>query len=105
MAIETKDWTAQSDNMPGSAAVRVSGTITVGNPGITPTLCMRKQPGDAKTLSLELTLEAADGMAVQVITDKVVRFEMAGDYSHLRQIEIYHDGALLTTITDVLITH
>lgn len=105
MAIETKDWTAQSENMPGSAAVRVSGTITVGNPGITPTLCVRKQQGDARTLSLELTLEAAEGSAVQVITDKVVHFEMAGDYSHLQQVDIYHDGTLLTAITDVLITH
>jgi hypothetical protein len=36
MSIETKDWTAQIDRMPGAASFRAFGTVTVAHTGITP---------------------------------------------------------------------
>ncbi|CAK18111.1 hypothetical protein [Pseudomonas entomophila] len=105
MKIETNGWVAQNDKMPGNARFRVYGTVTVGHPGVQPTLSLRAVQDKSYALALELTLKAADGIYPQVVTDKAVTFEMPGDHSNIPKVDIFHDGELITSITDIVETH
>lgn len=105
MYIETKDWTAQNDKMPGNPRLRVRGTVTVGHPGINPELSVRARQDKSFALALELSLKVADGTFVQMVTDKTVDFELPGDHGHIPKIDIFHEGEVITSITDIIETH
>jgi len=111
MSITTRDWTAQIDLMPGAPSFRVIGTVAVANPGVTPKLILsgihHSEGADgAKVcdLTLDLTLESAEGNFLQVVTDKPVKFE---DAKHLdvTSVSIVYQGKLLQKIDDILTTH
>ncbi|MDH0730769.1 hypothetical protein N5F23_10000 [Pseudomonas sichuanensis] len=105
MKIETAGWVAQNDKMPGNARLRVYGTVTVAHPGVQPSLALRALQDKSFALALELTLQTQDGIYPQVVTDKAVAFEMPGDHSIIPKVDIFHDGKLLTSITDIIDTH
>ncbi|VVQ10184.1 hypothetical protein PS918_05183 [Pseudomonas fluorescens] len=104
MTIETKDWTAQIDRMPGAASFRTFGTVTVAHEGITPTLTLSAIQDKSFNLRLELKLETSDKVALQVVTDKFVEYKTLGD-SNVTSVSIFFEGKLLHHIDDVLITH
>ncbi|HDS1815473.1 TPA: hypothetical protein QEM96_000087 [Pseudomonas putida] len=105
MTLETQGWVAQMDHMPGATAFRVSGKVRVGHPGIQPTLSLRKMQDKSFALALELTLETGEGIFPQVVTQKPVSFTMPGDHSNIPKVDIFHDGALITSITEIMVTH
>jgi hypothetical protein len=105
MYIQSKDWTARNDKMPGNNAVRVFGTVTVAHPGIQPVLRVRAAQDKSFTLALDLNLQQIEGSVLQVVTDKTVRFELPGVHGFIPAVDIFHEGELITRITDVIVTH
>lgn len=105
MTIETKGWVAQNDKMPGNACFRVYGTVCVAHPGIEPVLSMPDLQDRSFNLRLELKLQEQDGIYPQVVTEKLVAFQMPGDHSNIPKVEIIHDRKLITSITDIIDTH
>ena len=105
MTLDTNGWVAQMDNMPGATAFRVSGSVMVGHPGIQPTLSVRKMQDKSFALALELTLETDQGIYPQVVTQKPVSFNMPGDHSNIPKVDIFHDGALITSISEIMVTY
>ncbi|MCE1116666.1 MULTISPECIES: hypothetical protein [Pseudomonas] len=105
MYIETKNWTAQNDKMPGNARFRVCGTVTVGHPGFNAELSIRASQDKSFALALDLNVTKAEGFFTQVVTDKAVSFELPGDHGHIPKVDIFHDGKLITSITDIVETH
>lgn len=106
MTIKTKDWSIQNDLMPGigGGSFRVRGTITVANPGVNPVLVKARIQDKSFGLNLELQLEQEEGMFIQMLTDKVVCFEMSGDHSYIPFVNVLHEGEHLTTIKKVITT-
>ncbi|TFF43229.1 hypothetical protein [Pseudomonas sp. RIT623] len=105
MYIETKNWTAQNDKMPGNARFVVSGTVTVGHPGINAELSVRARQDKSLALALDLNVSKADGFFTQVVTDKTVSLELSGDHGNIPKVDIFHDGKLITSITEITETH
>lgn len=105
MSIETKGWVAQMDKMPGSAGFRVYGSIVVGHPGITPIFTIRDVQDKSHALALEVKFETADGVFPQVVTEKTVQLTLPGDHHQIPKVDIYHDGKLIHSITEIMITH
>jgi len=58
-----------------------------------------------KTAALELTLETDQGIYPQVVTQKPVSFNMPGDHSNIPKVDIFHDGILITSITEIMVTY
>ena len=104
MTIKTTGWTAQIDRRPGTQSFRTFGTVTVANSGITPKLVFMPLQDKSFDLRLELVLEKADGMSLQVLTDKHVEYKTLGN-SNVSGVSIFFEGNLLHHIDDVLITH
>ncbi|WP_095081176.1 hypothetical protein [Pseudomonas sp. Irchel s3h17] len=111
MIITTRDWKAQRDLMPGAPSFRVTGTVTVAHPGITPKLTQsavhhREMTGGIKAceVTLALTLEDTDDCFLQVVTDKAVRFETSNDLD-VTKVSIFYNGQLLQQIDEILTTH
>ncbi|MBK4992597.1 hypothetical protein IAE39_000771 [Pseudomonas sp. S37] len=105
MIIECKDWHAQHDKMPPGARLRVHGTVTVSHPGIVPVLVKRNIQDKSFALALELELQQEEGNFIQVVCDKHVRLELPGEHGPIPKVDIFHDGHLIATITDILETH
>ncbi|MNF71038.1 MULTISPECIES: hypothetical protein [unclassified Pseudomonas] len=112
MSITTRDWTAHRDLMPGATpSFRVNATVSVAHPGITPRLRLisvkhidKTDGAKACDLWLELTLESADGIFAQVVTDKVVTFTNT-THADATGVSIYHECKLLQQIDEVVETH
>lgn len=106
MMISSKDWRIHHNLMPGvdGNSFKVRGTVTVANPGIKATLEKARIQDKSFALNLELKLEQESGLTVQVITDQEACFEMLGDHSSIPWVNIFHEGKLLTTVTEVIIT-
>ena len=104
MTIETKNWVAQIDRMPGAPSFRAYGTVTVAHTGITPKLKMTALQDKSFDLRLELTLEKSNDISLQVLTDKVVEYKSLGN-SNVTGVSIFYEGKLLHHIDKVLITH
>ncbi|TDF83529.1 hypothetical protein E1573_11465 [Pseudomonas sp. H9] len=102
--MNSKDWCIYHTLTPGVGAesFQVRGTITVAHPGVTPTLVKAVRQDRSYALNLELKLEQGEGMAIQVLTDKEVCFEMAGNHSDIPWVNVLHEGELLTTVTKVI---
>ena len=105
MLIGTKNWVAQNDKMPGNARFRVQGTVTVGHPGIVPTLSQCAVQDKSHALALEITQHTLEGFFTQSIVDKDVCFEMAGSHDSIREVDIFHEGKLITSITEICETN
>lgn len=54
---------------------------------------------------LSLSLEHKDGDFIQAVCDKEVRLELPGEPGRIPKVDIFHDGKLITTITDIIETH
>jgi hypothetical protein len=104
MSITTSGWVAQIDRMPGGAYFRTFGTVRVAHTGITPTLTMAELQDKSFDLRLELKLEKSNEISLQVETDKVVEYKVAGN-SNVSGVSIFFEGKLLHHIDDVLITN
>ncbi|WP_420234974.1 hypothetical protein ACN079_12565 [Pseudomonas sp. ABY48] len=104
MKISTKGWTAQINRMPGSPFFRTFGTVTVANSGVTPTLVRSAKQDKSFDLRLDLKLQDADGVSLQVLTDKDVEYKELGD-ANVSSVSIYFEEQLLHRIDEVLITH
>lgn len=105
MYVKAKSWIAQNDQMPGNARFRVYGSLEVATSAIVPVLVKRDAQDKSFALALELKLENVDVLAAQVITERAVSFEMDGDHSNIPKVDIFHDGKLLVTLNDILVTH
>lgn len=104
MSIETKDWTAQIDRMPGAPSFRTYGTVTVAHSGITPKLEMTALQDKSFDLRLELILEDAGDYMLPVVVEKIVEYKAMGN-SNVTGVSIFYEGKLLHHIDEVLITH
>lgn len=105
MTIATMDWSIQNDRMPGSGdSFRVRGTVTVAHPGITPVLVKPDIQDKSFALNLDLELVQEEGMFSQVLTDKVVCFEMPGNHSNIPFVRVFHEGELLTIVDEIITT-
>ena len=105
MYVKAKSWIAQNDKMPGNAKFRVYGTLEVATSAIVPVLVKRDVQDKSFALALELKLENVDALAAQVITERAVCFEMDGDHSNIPKVDIFHDGKLLVSLEEILVTH
>ncbi|HCV40052.1 MAG TPA: hypothetical protein DGQ94_15315 [Pseudomonas sp.] len=103
MIIECKEWRAHHDKML-PAELRVSGTITVSHPGIEPVLVLRASQNTSTTVALDLELQDKEG-SFPVICDKEVRFVKQRAFETITQVDIFQDGKLIASITDILVTH
>ena len=101
MSIQTKNWTAQINRMPGATYFRVSGTVTVTDSGIMPKL-VPSQVQDTPFLPLELILEDQKGI-LPVLTDRVVEYKVPGIHA-VTSVGIFYNGELLYHIDKVIIT-
>ncbi|MBK5548939.1 MULTISPECIES: hypothetical protein [unclassified Pseudomonas] len=104
MTIQTSDWVAQIDRMPGNPSFRTYGTVRVAHPGITPTLLKSKKQDKSSDLRLELKLENSGGIFIQVETDKPVTYTEPGA-SQVTGVSIFFEGKLLHRIDNVLTTN
>lgn len=105
MYVKAHSLTAQNDQMPGNVKFRVCGTVSVATSAIVPVLVKREFQDKSHALALELKLENVDALAAQVITERAVSFEMEGDHSHIPKVDIFHDGKLLVSLDEILVTH
>ncbi|WP_426810129.1 hypothetical protein ABOC32_03315 [Pseudomonas sp. WOUb67] len=105
MIIECKDWQAQYDKMPLGTRLRVNGNITVSHPGMVPVLVKRAIQDKSFALALELELKQEDGNFIQVVCDKQVRVELPDEQGPIPKVDIFHEGQLIATITDIVETH
>ncbi|MBV6285513.1 hypothetical protein [Pseudomonas aegrilactucae] len=105
MYVKAHRLTAQNDQMPGNVRFRVHGTVTVATSAIVPVLVKREHQDKSHALALELKLENVDALAAQVITERAVSFEMAGDHSNIPKVDIFHDGKLLVSLDEIVLTH
>jgi hypothetical protein len=103
MSIKTKGWIARIDNDRGAESFRTYGTVTVANSGVTPKLVFMPLQDKSFNLRLELVLEKANGMALQVQTDKYVEYKTLGK-SNVSGVSIFFEGKLLHHIDHVNIT-
>lgn len=103
MSIQSKNWKAQINRMPGDKFFRTTGTVTVANPGVTPKLVFSALQDKSFDLRLELVLETGDGIALQVLTDKQVEYKVAGD-SYTTGVSIFFEGELIHHIKTIDIT-
>lgn len=103
VAINTKNWTAQIDRMPGAASFRTFGTVTVPHAGVIPTLKRSEQQDKSLNLNLDLCLKDSGGISLQVVTDKDVEYKEL-DASNVTGVNIYFNGELLQHIDKILIT-
>jgi hypothetical protein len=104
MSIQTKDWTAQIDRMPGAPSFRTYGTVTVAHAGITPKLEFSPLQDKSFDLRLILTLETTDEVSLQVETEKFVEYKSMGN-SNVTGVSIFYEDVLIHHIDKVLITH
>jgi len=108
-AIESRDWTAWINRMPGPGArpaLHVSGEIDLPTPGFAVTL--REGPADRSavpTQQLILDLAAPNAMVAQVITTQTVRYEGRAIAERYRAIVITCAGQRLAEITDIPDVH
>lgn len=104
MNIKTNHWAAQINRMPGDVFFRTSGTVTVANPGITPTLVLCPHQDKSFDLRRELKLETSSEIKLQVVTDKLVEYKVQGD-SNVTGVRIFFEGKLVHHIDKIEITH
>lgn len=108
MTIETKDWYAQNDKMPGppgSAKFRVRGKVTVNHPGIEAHLVPydgMPMPGPAMRLSLKL--QDQGGIHTAVLTEKEVSYQCEALQQTPVQVAIHHENEVVAEIS-VIETH
>lgn len=101
MYMQANSWEARSDTMPGCAAFYVRGAVEVGHPGVEVTLVERDLQDKSFALALELKLEQKDGAFPQVVTEKTVTFTKPGNHDRIPKVDIFYNGELLTSITDI----
>jgi hypothetical protein len=105
--IESRDWAAWVNAMPGPAATKeliVTGQVTLPTPGYTVTLTAGIADRSATPVQqLILTATPPTGMVPQVLTTQPVRYQGAAISMQYRGIRIMCGGTMLTEIADVLI--
>ena len=104
MSIQTKNWAAQINRMPGDAFFRTTGTVTVAHSGVTPTLVFSPLQDKSFDLRLELKLETSNEVALQVVTDKPVEYKVSGN-SNVTGVSIFFEGKLVHHIDKIDITN
>lgn len=103
MSIESKNWIARDDRMPGVNTLKVSGTVIVNTSDTVPVLTRSDRPAILSHLILELTLQQP-GIGAQVMTEKpVVYTQLSG--ASITSASIYYNGELLASIDNVETTH
>ena len=107
--IESSDWNAWINAMPGPGAVRtlhVTGRITLPTPGYGAAL--REGPADRSAVPVQqliLNLTPPGGMVAQVLTTQEVRFEGPAIAQNYRGVRIMCAGAQLAEITEIITAH
>jgi len=101
MSIQTKDWYARINKMPGLSGptLLVTGTVTVPNSNTEATLEVAAIQDKSLGLRLELKFESK-GIGMTVLTEKPVSFSQPTTYD-VPHISIFHDGKELTRIEHV----
>lgn len=107
--IESSDWAAWINAMPGPGAQRtliVTGRIMLPTPGYTITL--REGPADRSANPVQqliLDLAPPGGMVSQVITTAEVRYEGPAIAQTYRGVRVMCAGAAIADITEVQTAH
>jgi hypothetical protein len=105
--IESRDWAAWVNAMPGPAATKeliVTGQVTLPTPGYAVTLAAGIADRSATPVQqLILTATPPTGMVPQVLTTQPVRYQGPAISMQYRGIRIMCGGTMLTEIADVLI--
>ena len=104
MTIETKEWKAQINRMPGDNFFRVEGVVTVPHPTVLPSLVMAPIQDKSFDLRLDLILAAPQDIGLNELTDKKVVYKVAGN-SNVTGVSIFFEGDFLHHIDEVCITH
>jgi hypothetical protein len=103
--IESRDWAAWVNAMPGPAATKeliVTGQVTLPTPGYTVTLAAGMADRSATPVQqLILTATAPSGVVPQVLTTQPVRYQGPAISMQYRGIRIMCGGTMLTEIADV----
>ncbi|BBH48755.1 hypothetical protein [Pseudomonas sp. KU43P] len=99
MTIESKDWYAQNNTMPGDQFFRVYGKVTVNHPGIEPVLVPYEGP-QFLDLAMRLTLKLVEheGIFPAVVCEKNVSFSAEALTQNVPFVEIRHEGKRLISM-------
>jgi hypothetical protein len=88
--LETSDWKAWADFMPGidTPSLHIEGQVQLPNPGYEVSLVPVSQDNLAATLVFELQVTEKDGNWVQVVTTKPVEYEDSLYTGNDQQVQI-----------------
>lgn len=103
--IESRDWAAWVNAMPGPAATKqliATGQVVLPTPGYTVTLTAGMADRSATPMQqLILTATPPTGMVTQVLTTVPVRYDGPAISMQYRAVRIMCGGQMLSEITDV----
>ncbi|KFE55440.1 hypothetical protein [Pseudomonas syringae] len=110
MSIQTKDWYAQDDKMPGVNTFKVTGIVSLPY-RLQAVLVRSASPGAGNQLSLDLMVESRkNAITNPVERDESAILETPVSYTQpsgadITGVSIFYKGALLVNIDNVQITH
>jgi len=104
MTIKTKDWNAQIAAAAANNYLRVNGTVTVSNHGITARLVRSPIQVKPYELRLDLELKPDNRTTLQIENDKPVEYKAMGNHS-ITGVNIHFEGELIHHIDKILITY
>lgn len=104
--IESRDWTAWVNKMPGpdidGPQLHVTGTVTLPTPGFT--LTYEPGPLDRSMRPVQhinLTYTAPDGMVIQMLSEEEVQISIPALSAEYRGVTLHCGGEVLAEITEV----
>jgi hypothetical protein len=107
--IESRDWAAWVNAMPGPSATReliVTGQVTMPTPGYALTLTAGMADRSATPVQqLVLSAVPPSGMVPQVLATEAVRYQGPAISMTYRAVRIMCGGTMLTEISDVQVAH
>ncbi|WP_346266450.1 hypothetical protein [Pseudomonas sp. WS 5071] len=103
MIVETKDWKARINRMPGDNFFRVEGVVTVPHSAVIPKLVIAPVQDKSFDLRMELTLDVPLDIALNVLTDKKVTYKVSGN-PNVTGVSIFFEGDRVHHIDEIYIT-
>ena len=103
MIVETKDWKAQINRMPGDNFFHVEGVVTVPHSAVIPKLVIAPVHDKSFDLRMELILDVPLDIALNVLTDKKVTYKVSG-IAIVTGVSIFFEGDRVHHIDEIYIT-
>jgi len=95
----SRNWDIRVDHTPGVEGLKISGIVTVPTPAHEATLVVSSSQG--ATLTLDIIVQAGNGLAATVLTDKLLDYFEPGPMKY-NTVSIRHEGEMVVTVTDFL---